>query len=233
MIHWLVVNAGEMTGPPWRFLSEAELARLANLRFSKRRREWLLGRFAAKRLLIEALREYRDLDMRDVTVGNDPDGAPYLAVNGVGRVPLSLSLSHRDDLAFCALGDRPGPSVGADVERVEPRAESFVHDFFTAREATLAYGAPPSTRDLLVTVVWSAKEAVLKALRLGLTVDTRHVEIRPGGGDLWGVWRPLAVDCTLPDVPPLRGWWKPWGSHVLTLATTDGGARQSRPAHGS
>ncbi len=222
MIHWLVAHDSEMQSPPHCFLNDVELERLAALRFAKRRREWLLGRFAAKRLLIAAVRKYRGLDMRRITVGNDPDGVPYFAVSEQGRLPLALSISHRDHLAFCALSDLPGPAVGADVEKVEPRDESFVHDFFTHREARLVLNAPAAERDWLVTVVWSAKEAVLKALHLGLTVDTRRVEIWPTDGHMPGGRRPLTVSCTLPDAPPLRAWWRPWNGYVLTLATTEG-----------
>jgi hypothetical protein len=112
-----------------------------------------------------------------ITVGNDADGAPYLSVDGKGRLPVSLSISHRGARAFCALSFSPSLSVGADIERVEPRIPAFVSDFFTSHEAGRVWACAPGTRDLLVSVVWSAKEAVLKALRQGLRVDTRRVEI--------------------------------------------------------
>ena len=69
-------------------------------------------------------------------------------------------------------------TVGADIEHVEPRDPAFVRDFFTTGEAERVWRCPAKQRDTLVTVLWSAKEAVLKVLRLGLTVDTRRVELR-------------------------------------------------------
>jgi len=214
---------------PWLLsvLSPAERATLAGKRYPKRRREWLLGRWTAKHLLRHACPEYASLPLSEITVGNDPDGAPYLAVEGHGRLALSLSISHRNDHAFCAL---LSPSsfvpaaqtvVGADIERVEPRDPAFVHDFFTAREAEHVWTAPDALRDTLVTVIWSAKEAVLKALHLGLTVDTRSVEIvHVAGIDTPPLdpWAPIQVCCTLPDIPPLSAWWRPHADYVLTLA---------------
>ena len=207
------------------FLSPSERQTLATLRYPKRRREWLLGRWTAKRLLQRARPEYAALPLDALTVGNDPDGAPYLAVAGEGRLLLSLSISHRDDRAFCALlaptPDMPTPVVGADLELVEPRDPAFVRDYFTADEAERVWRCPDETRDTLVTVLWSAKEAVLKVLRLGLTVDTRRVELRNVAGIERSAakgWSKIQVRCTLPNTAPLCAWWRVQGDYVLTLA---------------
>jgi 4'-phosphopantetheinyl transferase len=223
------------------FLSPAERETLATLRFPKRRREWLLGRWTAKQLLRRARPEYAALSLDAITVGNDSDGAPYLSVDGEGRLSLSLSISHRGDRSFCALLSPP-PSreaaskaltravVGADLERAEPRDPAFVIVFFTAAEAERVWRCPQERRDTLVTVLWSAKEAVLKVLRLGLTVDTRRVEILHVAGleppsDVapsppWPRgWSRVEVRCTLPGTAPLCAWWRPEGHYVLTLAT--------------
>jgi 4'-phosphopantetheinyl transferase len=214
---------------PLTFLSPAERKTLAALRFPKRRREWLLGRWTAKHLLRQARPAYAALPLNAISVGNDPDGAPYLSVAGEGRLPLSLSISHRADRAFCALWSPPpslpGAAVGADIERVEPRDPAFVRDFFTAGEAERVWRCPDDRRDTLVTAIWSAKEAVLKVLRLGLTVDTRRVEIRhlagldaPHALSSPNRWIEVEVHCTLPDTPSLCAWWRSDGEYVLTLA---------------
>jgi hypothetical protein len=65
---------------------------------------------------------------------------------------------------------------------------------------------------------------VLKVLHLGLTVDTRRVEIVHVSGldasespHLLDCWAAIEVHCTLPDVPPLCAWWRADGDYVLTL----------------
>jgi 4'-phosphopantetheinyl transferase len=232
------------------FLSPAEREALAGLRFPKRRREWLLGRWTAKHLLKRACPEYASLPLAKITVGNDPDGAPYLAIANQGRLSHSLSISHRHNRAFCAILapptapppaeaaiDAKTPSVpllgmantvGADIEQVYPRDPAFVRDYFTSGEAERVWAAPEALRNTLVTVLWSAKEAVLKVLRLGLTVDTRRVELyriaglEPHSGSVGllasDAWLEIRVHCTLPDPPPLCAWWRPMAGDVLTLA---------------
>jgi 4'-phosphopantetheinyl transferase len=232
VIDWLTCLADDCpelgAGRPPGFLSAPEREVLAGLRLPKRRREWLLGRWTAKHLLQRSHQAYRLLSMPAITVGNDPDGAPYLSVQGEGRLAMSLSISHRHDRAFCALSPTLPPSIGADLERIEPRDPAFVHDFFTTDEDARVWACPPSRRDTLITVVWSAKEAVLKALRYGLRVDTRSVEILHVTGleespatIQWPpsqMWYEIRTRCTLPDTAPLCAWWRPQGDYVLALA---------------
>ena len=274
MIRWLVQSntdhpdlaAGRV---PAGLLNAAEAARLAAFTHPKRRRDWLLGRWTAKLLLQAHLTETTGecLALETLVIDNDPDGAPYAQyVDGAGvllsdrrlgqfcdRLPVSLSISHSNGYAFCAVCDlatvatrmeqpadtpqTPLPQVGADIELVEPRARQFVEDFFTRDEIRSMRNAPPDLYDLLVTAVWSAKEAVLKALHLGLRVDTRCVDCqispcRPRD------WEPFAIrlggqlDQTTPghagSTRALYGWWRTMcddvsgASFVLTLVAADG-----------
>jgi 4'-phosphopantetheinyl transferase len=250
MVDWLTCLADDCSqlradDPPG-FLSAAEHKVLAGLRFPKRRREWILGRWTAKQLLQRSQPAFRELSLQSITVGNDADGAPYLRVDGTGRLSMSLSISHREDRAFCALSPTLPPSIGADLESVEPRDPAFVRDFYTAGENARVWACPPPRRDLLVTAIWSAKEAVLKALRHGLRVDTRTVEILHVAGIekeaiaaehptkkepvRWPPavsWHAIQVKC-LPDLLPdearaglVSAWWRPWDDYVLTLASFD------------
>jgi 4'-phosphopantetheinyl transferase len=239
VIDWLVCLADdislEIDRPPG-FLSTAERETFAGLRFPKRRREWLLGRWTAKQLFRHSQAAYRDLPFDAISVGNDPDGAPCLSVEKGGRLEMSLSISHRDDRAFCALSSSLPPIVGADMERIETRDPAFVQDFFTADEAERVWACPAPARDTLVTVLWSAKEATLKAMRQGLRVDTRRVEIRHVAGiepdpakreattrvtGAWPApeaWHELGIYCALVGTAHLTAWWRPQGNYVLTLA---------------
>jgi phosphopantetheinyl transferase (holo-ACP synthase) len=63
------------------------------------------------------------------------------------------------------------------MERIETRGWEFVDDFFTPDEIAQVRETSLAERDTLVTAIWSAKEAVLKALHVGLTVDTRCVSV--------------------------------------------------------
>ena len=116
------------------------------------------------------------------------------------------------------------PALGVDIERIAPRAPEFAADYFTARELAQVAASPPHERDATITLIWSAKEAALKALRLGLTVDTRQVSIELSERrNSTLAWAPLGVHSTLPQAERaggLHGWWWIVGEYVLTLALT-------------
>ncbi len=259
MIRWLVQSASDDPElaegrPPAGCLSGWEEARMAGLRSDRRRRDWLLGRWTAKRMLHAALAEEMGVDvpLSAIIVSSDPDGAPRVMLPAVPFQGISLSISHRDARAFCAMsplapkrrdsGRSTGcVQVGADIELVEPRSPGFVEQYFTDEEIERVRSAPACAYNLLVTAIWSAKEAVLKALRLGLTVDTRSVIV---GVDLpyecAGVadpphalavsasfWRPFSIryEPGASDPKPASagcdswiGYWRTMQDAVLTLA---------------
>jgi len=68
-----------------------------------------------------------------------------------------------------------GTRVGVDVERVEPRDDAFVRHVLTDREVRLA--ATVGLNGNGSTVLWTLKEAVTKALGVGMAVDPREVEV--------------------------------------------------------
>lgn len=221
-IHWTL---GHAAGPGLTarcFLHQQERRELGQLATPRRRRDWLLGRHTAKQLLQGYLwrAQQRRVPLAQLEIHRHPDGMPL--VRGMEQ-RLSLSISHRQGWSLCALGPGAGVNVGADIELVEPRSARFVSDYFTAQELDQLRAAPIEQRDLLVTATWSAKEAALKALCLGLSVDTRRVccELAPAGPG----WSRYTVRHTISApgpgrAPGLTGWWRPWQRFVLTLATT-------------
>lgn len=239
MIDWSLESAADLgvdpDAPLAGVLSEEELLRLASLKVPSRRRDWLLGRVAAKRLVKSWVSRKHgvDLPLDHIVVDKAPTGAPVVRLASPGTQQIeapSLSISHRDGWALCALSDDPEVIVGADLELVEPRKRGFVRDFFTKRETELVDATPALRRDAVITAIWSAKEAVLKVLELGLTVDTREVDcaLSPEGGD----WAEVEVQCErlLPGDPRalrgIDGWWRRVGPFVVTLAAARRGRQQ-------
>lgn len=226
MIHWLLEPAQNMTEPPETFLSAAEWERFTSLRFEKRRLDWLLGRWTAKRLLQAILLEQtHDMVARHaIEIFNDADGAPKISEIESLRDEsikqtikgLNLSISHSNAHAFCAVSDE---TIGADLEIIEPRPEYLVGDYFTTAEQAHVSASTPATRDVVVTAIWSAKEAVLKALRKGLSEDTRAVEISiaPFEGAP-AEWTPFEIELDLEHEGTLRCWWRAQDGFVLALA---------------
>jgi 4'-phosphopantetheinyl transferase len=209
---------------PMRLLAPEEQARLNAITNPKRRRDWLLGRWTAKQLL-RALAEQsgKAAPLPAITIASDENGAPYTRF-GVGTgAGWSLSLSHSRGVAFCAAMPGAGCRLGADIEWIEPRADGFAGDYLTPAELALVARAG-SARDSLITAMWSAKEAALKALRLGLRVDTRAVSclIAPERDAAPG-WQPFGLawderQFEQEQLPlPAGGWQRLWHGFVLTL----------------
>ncbi|MFI1994550.1 4'-phosphopantetheinyl transferase family protein [Actinoplanes sp. NPDC020271] len=213
---WLALGEDALPGGgDW--LTPAERQRAAGLRFRKRHDEFLLRRLVAKHAVATVLgRPPVPATLAAIEVGNAPGGAPLVRVDGV-PLGADLSLTDRAGWAVCAIG----PGIGCDLELVEPRTPGFVQDFLTAAEQRWVTSRPAGdARDAAANLVWSAKEAALKVLRVGLRRDTRDVEVEVGdpGPDGWG---PLSVRESLGRRFP--GWWRRSGRFLLTVAGTTAG----------
>ncbi len=226
-ITWVVTETGPamadwLRGEGLEFLSPAEQERLAGLRFERRRAEWLLGRWTAKQLVISSWPGLAGAGLERVSIINRPGGVPEARLDG-RALEGCLSISHRDGLAACAWTDQPHAQVGIDLDRVERREESFLSDYFTPAEQAFARVLPEHLRDLWITLAWSAKEAVLKVLGVGLRLDTRRVEIRnarslfkPEEAEI--DWKSMLVACDQRTGGNWLAWWRKRGEFVITLA---------------
>jgi phosphopantetheinyl transferase len=201
-------------------LVDDERAHLAGLKAHKRRREWLLGRLAGKEVLRRHVQERHDVALQwtDLSILPSADGAPEITVANKAVPALALSLSHRAGFVVVAADDHSdGWCFGVDIESVEPRIEAFLNDYFTDRERQHLSLDNRLERDRLVTVYWCVKEAVLKAVRKGLSVSADRVEVQQlhaDGSVAVRVDRDLSKGSVV-----ARCWHLP--QHVVTWAAVD------------
>jgi len=222
--HWWAGHEDALPdGLEW--LSARERARLDSMRFTKRRNEYLLRRWVGKRTV--AARVGSDTDpasLARIELLNWMTGAPYVALEGL-VAPWEISLSDRAGCAVAVIGaaGSGAGALGIDVEIVEPRSEGFVTDFLTPAEQDWVRGPaaadPGLGRDAAANLVWSAKEAALKVLRLGLRADTRSVEITVRSDVLSEGWAPFTA--AQHGGPVMSGWWRRDGVYLLTVAAQD------------
>ena len=233
-VYWLTQNLAEVP-PDDDWLSPNERAVLDTLRFPKRRAEWRLGRWTAKRALFLVaptpcgwLSEFMSSILNNAPQGGGAtneyfsqieiraatDGAPEAFVNAE-PLPIPLSISHRNEIGFCVINPF-GSTVGCDLEMIEPRSDDFVADYFTTEEQQRMAQAPEQDRYWLATLIWSAKESALKALRQGLRLDTRRVIVDLDMNGKNKDWKFLSV--RQPEASrTFHGWWRIDGKFVQTI----------------
>jgi len=205
-------------------LSPREEKLLAGLGHVPRRRKWLMGRAAAKRLVCDMLGEGRVAEKK-ISVLNQPSGEPFVLIEGKGGWGRAVSLSHRSEVGLAAAPLDETARIGADIETIEPRDPALVRQFYTDSEAQIVEAAGKD-RDEIVSRIWSAKEAVLKLLGLGLRIDTRGVVVNLAGEafpECPADWQPVDVGVTavLPRqgvLDSLRVMWRREAGYVLTVA---------------
>lgn len=157
-------------------LGPDERVLLERFTFPKRRRDWLLGRLAAK----EAVRAAGQADwaLEAISVTPLPGGRPTFAAPDGALADWRLSISHGHGRAGAVVA--PGP-VGLDLEQFKSIPEKGWRFFLTAEEREwLAAGEPLGPQGEIV--VWALKEAAYKSLEGALTnvLQLRVLEVAAG-----------------------------------------------------
>ncbi len=193
------------------WLSGREREVLDALNVPKRRQDWQLGRWTAKNALARSpLTPPRPMEEWEILAA--ADGAPeaWLDDEPAG---VTLSLSHSHGQCLCAIGP-PDLRMGCDIERIEQRSRVFEETFFTDAEIQLMRGQ--DDRGLMATLIWSAKESVLKALRTGLRSDTRRIRIEaiePSVSEGWSRFQAIDAQCG----DRFGGSWRTRGKMLMAI----------------
>jgi 4'-phosphopantetheinyl transferase len=236
-VYWLEQTEGDVPAEnDW--LSANETLCLNSMRFPKRRTDWRLGRWTAKRALAICLtRPTHPEALAGIEILASRSGAPEVVLTGQPAA-VTISLSHRGGAAVCAVA-LSGAALGCDLELIEPRSDCFVADYFTTEEQAFVAGAAAADRFRRLALLWSGKESTLKALHEGLRLDARCVQAipldeqfteasakggchvspastRPSSNDFTG-WHPLQVRYRLGAV--FSGWWQQSASLVRTIVS--------------
>jgi 4'-phosphopantetheinyl transferase len=163
---WLADLDAEDPGAADAWLSPSEKARAARFAFARDARRYRAGHVVLRRLL----HAHDDLPPRaEFEIG--PHGKP-----SSGGRPFNVSDSGSHLLV--ALGDTGGADIGVDLELLRPMDDSaeLAERHFTAAERASLAAAPAEEASRCFLGGWTRKEACLKALGLGLGVDTSRFE---------------------------------------------------------
>jgi 4'-phosphopantetheinyl transferase len=149
------------------FLSPQELAYFDGRKFERKQRSYLSGRHAAKLALAHFVPGSRPCEI-DIYPGVFDQ--PLVRMPS-GEVP-GITITHCDDLAM-ALAFPVSHPMGIDVERIDPAMVATMKTQMCAAE--LAWAATDEPRRC--ALIWTAKEALSKTLKCGLTTAFDLLEV--------------------------------------------------------
>ncbi|MDR0952970.1 MAG: 4'-phosphopantetheinyl transferase superfamily protein [Elusimicrobiota bacterium] len=179
-------------------LTAGELAVYQDFKIEKRRKEWLGGRYALKSLAMD----FFTFNMKQMEVKNSSSGQPRLLVPGGTHLPVSITHSGIWASAAIAL---TGEAIGIDIEVVEKRSKAWAEECFHKDEIS-------SKAAVFLTELWVKKEAVLKFLGVGLSINMQNIRFVNGNLELHGkaldLWAKIGSPKIQIDVEDLDGGYK-------------------------
>lgn len=150
-------------------LSAAERARACRLVDARHRQRFIAGRVGLRGIL----GAHTGDDPSHLAFAENAFGKPHL----VGHASLNFSLSHSGDRAVLAI--RQGASIGIDIERVRALEHGDIATrYFCVSEAAWIDARPSEEeRRTAFFQTWTLKEAVVKAMGLGMSLPLAEFEI--------------------------------------------------------
>jgi 4'-phosphopantetheinyl transferase len=132
--------------------------------------------------LRRVLGAYLGLPPAEVFLTEGEHGRPMLAAGH--EQGLGFNWSHSGDHALIAIGRQVSPGIDIERERDRPRALEIARRYFTMEETTALASLSGDDRHLAFLELWTAKEAVLKALGRGIAFGLHRLWISSGSGGL-------------------------------------------------
>lgn len=173
--------------------------------------------------LCAVLGAYLGIDGDQVTLINGKHGRPALA--DVHDQSLGFNWSHSGSHALIAIGRGVAPGIDLERLRERPRVLEIARRYFSHEEAAALAALPATALHAAFLDLWTAKEAVLKALGRGIAFGLDRLSVTRTGDRLtlqrlegddvqaWQLQR-LNVDATLVAALAWRG-----GARRIRLGT--------------
>ncbi len=155
----------------WRsLLSEEERAKASGMTNPAMKARFEIGRGLRRKMLADAT----GLPPGEITFVESEEGKPS-ALKAAG---WDFNVSHSGDYVAVAVG--PG-QVGVDLEQIRPVREmgSIVERYFHPDEAVTWRSLAPGLRKEAFFVLWSAREASMKCVGLGLARGLSVTQVDP------------------------------------------------------
>ncbi len=151
-------------------LHPRELEYYNTLKFDRRKRSYLLGRYAAKQAIAAFVSEK---DIRNILIQQGIFNQPFVTCEDAHNVQVSIT--HCDELGAAIAFPESHP-MGIDIERMNKNKREVIEGQMTEAEKELMK-ALPTSHDILLTLLWTVKEALSKVLKTGLMTPFKIFEV--------------------------------------------------------
>lgn len=169
---WIPASQYEsVAGRAGEFLHPEELETFRAAKAERRKISYLLGRYTGKIALGQCLGP--GFEASRTLIASGIFNQPVVHCQGM-RTP-GVSISHSDRLV-CSLAYPEEHPMAIDVEEIDEARTRVMMTQIGSEEAALAQSVCPSA-DMAATVIWTAKEALSKALRCGMTCPYELLQI--------------------------------------------------------
>ena len=151
--------------PEIKLLSQRELKVYSKFTSRKRQNEFVAGRIACKKAFFKLTSRNENCfeEFPSISVLNAETGAPFIE-----NSDLFISVSHSHGVAIASVSAH---AVGVDIELINPKRISVLKKMSGEIE--------PKFQDVTsLTVLWTLKESLGKALRTGIVEDFRHYDTK-------------------------------------------------------
>lgn len=132
--------------------------------------------------LLKVLGAYLGVDEQQVVLTHGEYGRPALAAPH--DQSLGFNWTHSGSHALIAVGRGIAPGIDIERLRARPRALEIAARYFSQDEAAVLAALPDHVRPTAFLELWTAKEAVLKALGRGLAFGLDRLSVARRAGQL-------------------------------------------------
>ena len=147
-------------------LSEPEQRKLKSFKIEKRRLDWLAGVLSAKKAVSLA----HNIPEAEITIQKEQDGKPF---GSYQDAKFPVTISHSSGIAIGL--STTNKNIAADLERIEPKSQSFIKTSFTPIERENLSITPDAPA--FVTLLWTIKETAFKFDGTGIKDNLQKTEI--------------------------------------------------------
>ncbi|MCB9557787.1 MAG: 4'-phosphopantetheinyl transferase superfamily protein [Deltaproteobacteria bacterium] len=191
-------------------LCPEEAAQQQRFMFERHRLQYLVSHA----LVRTTLSRYGALDPQDWTFRKNDHGRPD--VDNAGYQQLIFNLSHTDGLVVCAVTTRHALGVDVEDRQRNTRTAEIADRFFSPSEVSALRRLPQREQRERFFLLWTLKEAYIKARGLGLALPLDKFSFDVDGGDS------ITIAVEPPIVDDVDAWqffsFCPNGRHRCSLA---------------